>query len=53
MLGAFVLSATGLIVAVLDAILGVGNALLWLNVVVYLFLTLGFGYYQFLKSDSS
>ncbi len=48
-LGDFVLSVTGLIVAVLDVIYGSGNALVWSTVVLYLFLTLGFGYFQFAK----
>ena len=49
-LGDFVLSVTGLIVAVLDVIYGSGNALVWSTVVLYLFLTVGFGYFQFVKS---
>ena len=52
-LGFFVLSITGLIVAVLDVIYGRGNALLWITVVVYLFLALGFGYFQFTKPAES
>ena len=48
-LGDLVLSVTGLIVAVLDVIYGSGNALVWSTVVLYLFLTLGFGYFQFAK----
>ena len=49
LLGSFVLGVTGLVVAVLDSILGVGNALAWSTVVIYLFLTVGFGYFQFVK----
>ena len=48
-IGDLVVSFTGLVVAVLDVLFGVGNALLWLNVVIYLLLTLGFGYLQFGK----
>ena len=48
-LGDFVTSATGLVVAVLHGIYGPGNALLWSTVAIYLFLTLGFGYFQFMK----
>jgi hypothetical protein len=48
-LGNFVLSLTGLVVAFLDSLLGTGNALTWLNVVIYLFLSLGFGYFQFIQ----
>ncbi len=52
-LGFFVLSITGLIVAVLDALYGTGNALTWSTVVIYLFLALGFGYFQFIKPEGS
>ena len=53
LLGDFVLSVTGLIVAVLDAILGPGNAFLWLDVAIYVFLTVGFGYFQFISPARS
>ena len=53
LLGLFVLSVTGLVVAVLDRIYGSGNALVWSTVAIYLFLTVGFGYYQFSKPPSS
>ncbi len=43
-LGNLVGAVLGLVVAILDAITGVGNALVWLNVMIYLFLTVGFGY---------
>jgi len=52
-LGFFVLNITGLIVAVLDGLSGTGSALIWLNVVIYLFFALGFGYFQFIKPVSS
>ena len=52
-LGNFVLSATGLVVAVLDGLYGSGNALVWSTVAIYLFLTLGFGYFQFAKPAGS
>ena len=52
-LGFFVLSITGLIVAVLDGLYGSGNALVWSTVVIYLFLSLGFGYFQFTKPAGS
>ena len=52
-LGFFVLSITGLIGAVLDVIYGSGNALLWITVVIYLLLALGFGYFQFTKPADS
>ncbi len=49
LVGDFVVSITGLAVAVLDALFGVGNALTWSTVAIYLFLTLGFGYFLFVK----
>ncbi len=52
-LGDFVISLTGLVVAVWDAFAGGGNALSWVTVVIYLFLTLGFAYFQFVASPSS
>ncbi len=52
-LGFFFLSITGLIVAVLDGLYGSGNALVWSTVVIYLFLALGFGYFQFTKPAGS
>ena len=51
MLGAFVLSITGLVVSFLDAASGHGNSLHWLNVVIYLFLTVGWGYFRFVSPD--
>ena len=51
MLGDFVISVTGLVVAVLNRISGPGNALVWSIVAIYIFLTVGFGYFQFVKSD--
>lgn len=52
-LGDFVISVTGLVVAVWDAFAGAGNALSWATVVIYLFLSLGFGYFQFIASPGS
>jgi len=52
-LGDFVISLTGLFVAVWDAFAGAGNALSWATVVIYLFLSLGFGYFQFVASPGS
>ena len=48
-LGDLVLSVLGLVVAILNAISGLGNALVWSTVVIYLFLTVGFGYCQFVE----
>jgi hypothetical protein len=53
MLGDFVISLTGLLVAVWDAFAGDGNALSWATVVIYLFLALGFGYFQFFAAPSA
>lgn len=49
MLGDFVLTAVGLVAAVLYAIYGSANALIWPTAVVYLFLSVGFGYFRFAK----
>jgi hypothetical protein len=52
--GDFVLCVLGLVVVILlNAITGLGNALVWLNVVIYLFLTVGFGYFQFVEGVES
>ena len=52
-LGDLVISVTGLVVAVWDAFAGAGNALSWVTVIIYLFLTLGFGYFQFMAKPGS
>ena len=41
------LMVLGLVVALLDIFTGTGNSLRWLNVVIYLLFTLGFGYFSF------
>jgi hypothetical protein len=48
-LGLFVYDAIGLIVALIAVVAGVMNVLGWAIVAVYLLLTIGFGYFQFLK----
>ena len=48
-LGNLIVSVTGLVVALLQRIYGSGNALVWSIVAIYLFLTLGFGYFQLVK----
>jgi hypothetical protein len=48
-LGLLVLSIAGLIVSIWDMIAGVSNDLLWLNIVVYGLLGIGFGYFYFKK----
>ena len=53
LLGDLAASLLGLVVAVLHALSGVANFLVWLNVIIYLFLTLGFGYFQLLKPPAA
>ncbi len=48
-LGGLVLGVAGLIVSIWDAIAGAHSAFIWVNVVIYAVLTLGFGYYYFKK----
>ena len=49
LVGGFVVSITGLVVAIFDRLYGSGNMLVWSTVVIYLLLSLGFGYFVFLK----
>ena len=49
----FVLSIAGLMVGFWQAFSGMGNSLVWTTVIIYLVLTLGFGYYYFLKQEST
>ena len=49
LLGDFVLALTGFVVALFDAFTGIGNALVWSTVVIYLLLGAGFGYFYFKK----
>ena len=46
-LGGFILSITGFIASLFDVFTGPGNNLVWSTVVIYLFLMLGYGYFQF------
>jgi hypothetical protein len=48
-LGDFVLPVLGLVVAILHAISGSANALLWSTVVLYLVSTVGFGTFQIVE----
>lgn len=50
-LGFFVAMVLGLVVSVYDAFAGTHNGLVWLNVVIYLLLAVGFGYFAFMKKD--
>jgi hypothetical protein len=47
LVGSFVASAIGLLVAVFEVIQGAGNALVWSTVVIYFLLALGFGDFVF------
>jgi hypothetical protein len=49
--GLFVTMLLGFVVALYDKFGGNGNALIWLNVVIYLLLAVGFGYFAFMKKD--
>jgi hypothetical protein len=53
LLAGFVTAVTGLAVALFNAIFGSGNAFVWLNVVIYLFLAVGYGYFHFGKRAES
>jgi len=52
-LGFFVGNIICLIASVFDVMDAEGNALDWLTVVVFLFFSVGFGYFQFVKPASS
>jgi len=47
--GGLSLCVTGLVVALLEINSGVGNAMVWIVVAIYLLLSLGFGYYHYKK----
>jgi hypothetical protein len=49
--GFFAAMVLGFVVALYDAIAGTHNALVWLNVVIYLLLGIGFGYFTFMKAN--
>jgi len=51
-LALFISDGLGFILSVIGQLQGVTNALGWLNVVIYLLLALGFGYFQFLKPSA-
>ena len=53
MLGDFVLCVIGLVAAVLYAISGSANALIWSTPAIYALLTVGFGYFGFVKPANS
>ena len=47
--GGFVTCLLGLIVSVWGGFVGLANFLIWINVIIYIFLTVSFGYFYFLK----
>jgi hypothetical protein len=47
LVGAFVASGTGLVVVILELLLGSGNTLVWSSAVIYFLLSLGFGDFVF------
>ena len=49
-LGGFVVGVTGLIVAIMNVAAGINNSLIWINPVIYLFLSIGFGYFLIKKA---
>jgi len=51
-LALFISDGLGFILSVIGQLQGVTNALGWLNVIIYLVLALGFGYFQFLKPSA-
>ena len=53
LLGAFVLTFTGFIASVFDALYGVGNNLTWSTVIIYFLLAAGFAYFRFGKASAS
>ncbi len=52
-LAIFIGDGIGFIIALIGQLNGVVGSLGWLTVVIYLLLTLGFGYFQFSKPSSS
>jgi hypothetical protein len=49
LLGGFVVTLTGFVASLFDKFYGLGNALVWSTVVIYLLLAIGFGYFYFGK----
>ncbi len=48
--GFFAAAVLGFVVSLYDAVAGTQNALVWLNVIIYLLLGVGFGYFSFQKA---
>jgi len=49
-MGGFILTLTGFVASIFDALYGGGNSLVWSTVAIYFLFALGFGYFQFVKS---
>ena len=47
--GALGLTLTGLVVALMEALSGIGNVWVWSTVVIYTLLVIGFGWFHFKK----
>jgi hypothetical protein len=53
LLAFFISYSIAMIIAIIDILSGLGNALGWSSVAIYLLLLLGFGYYLFVKPSAS
>jgi len=51
-LSVFVTMLLGLILTIYDRIVGIENALAWSSFVIYLLLSIGFGYFSFIKPNA-
>ena len=49
----FVTMLLGLILSIYDRIVGIENALAWSSLAIYLLLSIGFGYFSFIKPDAA
>ena len=50
--GAFVTMALGFILSIYDRVVGIENALAWSSVAIYLLLSIGYGYFAFIKPNA-
>jgi hypothetical protein len=53
LLAFFISYSISMIISIIDILSGLGNALGWSSVVLYLLLLIGFGYYLFVKPSAS
>ena len=51
--GGFVAMVLGLIVALYDRFMGIENALAWSTVAIFLLLSIGFGYFAFIRPNAA